>query len=68
MNSAIIIENWSFLVLGVLFVAFLYWGYKDDFRRDPKEFLYSVGGTILHLFGIDIRSKSKGGHKGKKMD
>ena len=40
------------LVLGlvILFLAFFYFGYRDDFRRNKKEFVGTVIGVII--FGI----------------
>lgn len=37
----------EFLTLALLFLAFLYFGYRDDFKRNPRVFI----GTVLGVFG-----------------
>lgn len=40
----------SAIILISLFLLFLYYGYKDDFKRDPKEFKKAVLGTLAIIF------------------
>lgn len=40
----------SGIVLSILFLLFLYFGYRDDYRRDKKKFIY----TVLGVFGFII--------------
>ncbi|WP_367389186.1 hypothetical protein [Lewinella sp. LCG006] len=39
------------IVIGIVVVLFLYYGYKDDFRRDPKEFGRTIFGVLLEVIG-----------------
>ncbi len=38
----------AYLVLGICFILLLYFGYRDDFRRDQKKFV----NTVLSIFII----------------
>lgn len=33
------------------FVALLYFGYRDDFRRNPRKFIYTTVGVLLTFCG-----------------
>lgn len=43
-------ESIGYIILGFCFIVFLYFGYRDDFRRDKKRFI----NTILGVFGLGI--------------
>ena len=34
------------IVIGIVVVLFLYYGYKDDFKRNPKEFVRTIFGVL----------------------
>ena len=36
------------IILSIIFLVFLYFGYRDDFQRDKKKFIY----TVLGVFGL----------------
>ena len=47
------------IVLLLIFMLFLYFGYKDDFKRNPNEFsgtilgvIFSIASVALGLFGL----------------
>lgn len=42
-------------ILGIIFciglvVAFFYFGYRHDYRRNPKEFWSSIFGVFINMF------------------
>ena len=37
----------AYLVLSFCFLLFLYFGYRNDFRRGPKEFISTVLGVFI---------------------
>lgn len=39
------------MVIGIAVVLFLYYGYKDDFKRDPKEFARTIFGVLVEGIG-----------------
>lgn len=46
-------ENLSIIILSIVFFIFLYFGYKDDYKRDKRGFkgtIVGVIGTCLILF------------------
>ena len=40
-------ESIAYLVLGFCFIMFLYFGYRDDFRRDQKKLITTVLGVLI---------------------
>lgn len=40
-------EAIAYLVLGFCFMMFLYFGYRDDFRRDQKKFITTILGVLI---------------------
>jgi len=65
----------SSVILGIIFIVFLYFGYKEDYKRDPKEFFKIIIGlpiviisSFMGFFGIghsitkllDKEKKTKG--------
>lgn len=40
-------EAVAYLVLSFCFCVFLYFGYRDDFRRDQKKFVTTVLGVLI---------------------
>ncbi len=37
----------AYIILGFCFLTFLYFGYRDDFNRNPRRFI----GTVLGVLG-----------------
>ena len=37
----------AYLVLGICFILLLYFGYRDDFRRDQKKFINTVLSILI---------------------
>lgn len=51
----------AYLAIGIILISFFYFGYKDDFKRNPKEFKKTIIGvpvgflsSALGLWGIPI--------------
>ena len=42
----------SYFVLGLIVLSFFYYGYKDDYKRNPKEFKKSIFGVIVLMFTL----------------
>lgn len=42
------------IVLLLIFVLFLYFGYKDDFKRNPSEFSRTILGVILSIVSTTL--------------
>lgn len=40
-------EAVAYLVLSFCFCVFLYFGYRDDFRRDQKKFVTTILGVLI---------------------
>lgn len=40
-----------FSVIGLGFLAFLYFGYRNDYKRNPKEFLTTIF-SVLFMGGL----------------
>lgn len=49
-------EYLTYLVIGIIVILFLYFGYKDDFKRNPKSFFKTIFGVpigiLSHIFNI----------------
>ncbi len=52
MNDNIVIS-----LLIVLLIAFLFFGYKDDFQRDKKGFIHLVLSVIISFIGFVVLTK-----------
>ena len=37
----------AYLILGFCFLAFMYFGYRDDIKRDKKEFINTILGVLI---------------------
>jgi Kef-type K+ transport system membrane component KefB len=51
------------IIIVLVFVAFLYFGYKDDFNRNPGAFIYTILAVIFIFvtFGLANRSSTIAG-------
>ena len=47
-------ETFYFILALIGFALLLYFGYRDDFRRDPKGFVKTVFGVFLGIFSLSI--------------
>ena len=49
-------ELFGYLLFGIGLILFFYFGYKDDFKRNPKEFIKTIIGVpigiLSSLFGL----------------
>ena len=56
MNSLLALFSWSItdiagvLLLAVLALGFVYYGYRDDYRRNQKSFVRTIIGVPLGMF------------------
>lgn len=44
-------DDIAVLVIGAIIVLFFYFGYKDDYKRNPKEFVTTVIGVFVEGVG-----------------
>jgi len=40
-------HTWILIALVIIVIGFFYYGFKDDFKRGPKEFLRSITEAFL---------------------
>lgn len=44
----------AYLAIGIIVMLFFYFGYKDDYKRNPKEFILTLTGVILSIVSFVI--------------
>lgn len=42
----------ALIVLGL--IVFLYFGYKDDFKRNKSEFIYTIAGVLIFMISFYV--------------
>jgi len=40
--------------IGIILILFFYFGYKDDYKRNPKEFILTLIGVILSIISFVV--------------
>jgi len=43
-------ENLAYLIIGIVVILFFYFGYKDDYKRNPNEFIKTIIGVPIGIF------------------
>ncbi len=39
----------EYLVIAIILILFFYFGYKDDYKRNPKEFIKTIIGVPIGI-------------------
>ena len=43
-------DTLSLILVGILFMVFLYFGYRDDYKRNPRSFVRTILAVPLGVF------------------
>ena len=41
-----------YLTIGIILILFFYFGYRDDFKRNPKEFKRTIIGVLVGILSL----------------
>ena len=41
-----------YLTIGIILILFFYFGYRDDFKRNPKEFKRTIIGVLVGIISL----------------